>query len=561
MNGPVPVAKKDRNGEGVIQVLFRGNRLFYGWVGLLVALVLAGAAGFAYQTGRGLVVSNMREHVSWGYYIANFSFLVGVAAAAVLLVIPAYLYHFKAIRKIVSFGELLAITAVIMSMLFLTVDTGRPERFWHALPLVGSLNLPQSILGWDIIVLCGYLALNIISVSYLGVTTYMGRTPRRRVIVPLILVSIPWAVILHSVTAFIFNGLPARPFWNASILAPRFLASAFCAGPAMMIIIFQVLRKVTIFEIRDSAIFKLAEMISYAMAVNIFLLCAEVYKEYYSDTALFTPMIYLFQGLRGHDNLVPWIWTATLFNLISFLLFVFPATRKNFLTLNLGCLLVFVGIWIEKGMGLIVPGFVPDALGEIYEYIPSRIEFLVGTGIWALGALLYTFLVRLQVAVDTGRLRHGSAPPFIPVEEEGLVAGDIMSRKVVAVEPDTPIEEIRTLLVAHRISGVPVVRSDRTVVGVVSETDIVYNLLEQEPHIAERLKEILLPGSGVRAKKTGDTAAEVMTSPAVTATENTPLRELTEIIAERRIKRVVIVDGDQRLRGIVSQIDIVRNRP
>lgn len=546
--------------ESLLKVLFIGGRLFYSWIGFLAVLFLAGIAGFVYQTNEGLVVSNMREHVSWGYYISNFSFLVGVAAAAVLLVIPAYLYHFKAIKKIVAFGELLAITAVFMSMLFLTVDTGRPERFWHAIPLAGSLNLPHSILGWDIVVLSGYLLINIVSVSYVAGTTYFGRELNRRIIVPLILVSIPWAVILHSVTAFIFNGLAARPFWNASILAPRFLASAFCAGPAMMIILFQILRKVTNFNIRDSAIFKLAEIICYAMAINIFLLCAELYKEYYSDTALFTPMIYLFQGLRGHDNLVPWIWTATIFNCASFLLLLFPKTRKNFISLNVGCVLVFIGIWIEKGMGLIIPGFVPDSLGEIYEYTPSPIEFLVGIGVWAFGALFYTFLVRILIAIDNGKLRHKSAPPFVMDEDEGIVAGDIMSKNVSAVFPETPIKEIRTLLLANRISGVPVINKENRVVGVVSETDIVFSLLNQEPQLAERLKEIIMPGRRREEKRIGDTAAEVMTAPAITALANTPLMELTEIVTEKGIKRVIIVDSENRLQGIVTQIDIVKSQ-
>jgi molybdopterin-containing oxidoreductase family membrane subunit len=262
--------------KNLSEVLFRGGRLFYGWIAALSLLLLIGIIGYIFQMQAGHAVTNMREQVSWGFYIANFSFLVGVAAAAVLLVIPAYLYHFKAIKKIVAFGELLAITAVIMASLFLLVDTGRPERSWHAIPFIGSVKLPRSILGWDILVLNGYLLINIITVSYSSATTYFGKEPNKRFTIPLILLAIPWAVMLHSVTAFIFNGLVARPFWNSSILAPRFLASAFCSGPSLMILIFQVLRKTTIFEIRDSAIFKLAEIISYAMAINIFLLCAEL---------------------------------------------------------------------------------------------------------------------------------------------------------------------------------------------------------------------------------------------------------------------------------------------
>jgi molybdopterin-containing oxidoreductase family membrane subunit len=546
--------------KNLSDVLFKGGRLFYGWIAALSLLLLIGVMGFIFQMQAGHAVTNMREQVSWGFYISNFSILVGVAAAAVLLVIPAYLYHFKAIKKIVAFGELLAITAVIMASLFLLVDTGRPERFWHAIPFIGSVNLPHSILGWDILVLNGYLLINIITVSYSCSTTYFGKEPNKRFTIPLILLAIPWAVMLHSVTAFIFNGLVARPFWNSSILAPRFLASAFCSGPSLMIIIFQVLRKTTIFEIRDSAIFKLAEIISYAMAINIFLLCAEFYKEYYSDTAQFTSMIYLFRGLNGHNNLVTWIWFAMLFNVTGFLIFVIPKTRKNFVTLNIGCVLVFLGIWIEKGMGLILPGFGPSPLGEIYEYTPSWIEFSVGLGIWALGAMLYTFLVRIVIALDTGKMRHRAAPPFVADSDVGIVAGDIMSKNVLSVTAVTLIEEIRSILILNRISGVPVVDDENRIIGVVSETDIVFSLLHQEPQLAEKLKDILIPGSKGSGEKTGDVAAEVMTSPAITAFANTPLMELTELIAERRIKRVIIVDSEKHPIGVVSQIDIVKSQ-
>ena len=539
-------------------VLFKGSPLFYGWMLGLSILVLIGILHFLPHLTQGLVVTNMREQVSWGFYISNFTFLVGVAAAAVLLVIPAYLYHFKAIKKIVAFGELLAITAVIMAILFVQVDVGRPDRFWHAMPFIGSLNLPRSILGWDIIVLNGYLILNLIIVSYMTGTTYFGKEPDMRFVMPLILLSIPWAVTLHSVTAFVFNGMAARPFWNASILAPRFLASAFCAGPALLILIFQVLRKVTIFEIRDSAIFKLAEIIAYAMAINLFLLMAEVFKEYYSDTLHFAPMIYLFLGLHGHANLVPWIWTAMALNIAGFLLFLIPRTRKNFLTLNIGCVLIFIGIWIEKGMGLIIPGFIPDALGEIYEYMPSRYEVFVAIGIWSFGAMVYTLLSRVLIAVDTGRLRYRSAPPIVVDVEEGILARDIMSKKVISVTPETPIVAVRAALVENRISGLPVVDRENRVIGVVSETDIVYSLMHQEPHLIDTFKSIMLPRDRDRENKTGETAAEVMSAPAITAHETASLEELTRIIAAKRISRIIIVDHDQHPRGVVSQIDIVR---
>jgi molybdopterin-containing oxidoreductase family membrane subunit len=542
--------------KGLWEVLFKGGLIFYTWMIALTILVVIGVVTYSSQFIEGLVITNMREQVSWGFYISNFTFLVGVAAAAVLLVIPAYLYHFKAIKKIVAFGELLAVTAVLMALLFVFVDTGRPDRLWHAIPGIGYLNLPQSILGWDMIVLNGYFAINLIIVLYLGSSTYLGREPNKRFVIPLILLSIPWAVGLHTVTAFVYSGMAARPFWNASILAPRFLASAFCSGPSLMIIIFQILRKVMNFEIRDSAIHKLAEIISYAMAINLFLLVAEIYKEYYSNTIHLAPMAYLFTGLHGHNNLVPWIWTAMGFNIIGFLLFLYPKTRKNFITLNIGCVLLFVGIWIEKGMGLIIPGFIPDALGEIYEYAPSRKEILIGMGIWALGGMLYTLFSRAVIAIDTGRLRYRGAPPISLDEEEWLVAGDIMAKNVITVSPESSIEDIRVLLTSNKISGVPVVDEKNRVVGVVSDTDIVYNLLHLEPHLMDKLKDIVKPEGHHYEVDTGNNAAEIMSSPPITALANTPLTELITIITVEKIKRIIIVDNDMQPIGVVSKMDI-----
>jgi molybdopterin-containing oxidoreductase family membrane subunit len=404
---------------GLFAVLFVGGRGFYAWMIVLTVIILAGLAAYISQLVGGMAVTGMTDQVSWGFYISNFTFLVGVAAAAVLLVIPAYLYHFQSIKKIVAFGELLAVTAVCMAMLFVLVDLGRPDRFWHILPGLGTMNFPSSILAWDILALNGYLLLNLTISSYIGGCTYFGKEPETRLVIPLILLSIPWAIGIHTVTAYLYNGLPARPFWNASILAPRFLASAFCAGPALMIIIFQVLRKLMNFKVQDQAIFKLAEIIAYAMAINLFLMFAELFKEYYSGTVHLAPMQYLYEGLHGHRGLVPWIWTAMAFNLIGFVLFLLPATRQRFITLNVACLLVFVGIWIEKGMGLIVPGFIPDTLHEIYEYAPSLREIIVGLGIWAFGCLFYTLAVRMVIALDTGRLRHPGAPAPVQPQEDG----------------------------------------------------------------------------------------------------------------------------------------------
>jgi Ni/Fe-hydrogenase subunit HybB-like protein len=386
----------------------KGSQLYYAWCFSLLAIIVAGFIFYLKQHELGLIATNLNDQVSWGLYIANFTYLVGAAAAAVLLVIPSYIYHFKPIKEIVVLGELFAASSIVMAILFVMVDLGRLDRFWHMIPFIGSMNFPASLLAWDVLALNGYLFLNILIPVYLLVKFYYRKEPNWKFILPFILVSIPMAVAIHTVTAFLYNGLPARPFWNASILAPRFLASAFCSGPAIIIIIFQIIRKVSVYNIaiEDEALFKISELIAYAMFLNLFLLSAELYKEYYSQTVHIASFKYLFEGLHNHKQLVPWIWGAMTMNVIAFIIFLIPATRKRLTTLNLGCLFIIIGVWIEKGPGFVIPGFVPDPLGEIHEYLPNLVELMVSCGIWATGLLIFTLLMKVAIPIETGKFTH-----------------------------------------------------------------------------------------------------------------------------------------------------------
>ncbi len=399
-----------------VKQVFKGSRNYYIWVGFLSLLILIGAGTYAMQLKKGLIVTAMRDQVSWGLYLSNFTFLVGVAAAAVLLVIPAYIYDFKPIKEIVLFGELMAITAISMCILFIIVDLGRPERVWHLIPFLGTMNFPASLLAWDIIVLNGYLFINLAVVLYVMYRIAHNMEYSMAVVKPLVMLSIPWAVSIHTVTAFLYNGLPARPFWNASILAPRFLASAFSAGPALMIIVFQLIRKFSKVEIENTAIHKIAELIAYAIGFNLFLLGAEMFKEFYSQTIHMAPLQYMYFGLHGHSSLVPYMWIALIFNLIAFFIFLSPRGRENLVTLNLACVLVIIGVHIEKGMGLVIPGFIPGTLGEIYEYLPTNTEFIIAIGIWAFGVLLYTLMLKFVIPIYLGELRFDRGKAVGPEE-------------------------------------------------------------------------------------------------------------------------------------------------
>jgi Ni/Fe-hydrogenase subunit HybB-like protein len=391
------------------RVVRRGNAVYWSWLALLAILIASGLHAYLAQVSTGLVLTSMRDQVSWGFYIGNFTFLVGVAAAAVVLVIPAYVYDWKPIREIVIFGELLAVSAIIMCLLFVTVDVGRPDRLWHMIPGIGLMNFPRSILAWDSVVLSLYFVVNLVVVTHILFRTFSGRHYDARLVVPLVLLSIPMAVGIHTVTAFLYNGLASRPYWNSSILAPQFLASAFCSGPAILLIVLQLLRRFTHFEIQEDAIWKIAELMAYAMFLNLFLHGAEAFKEYYSNTEHLLYTRYWFQGLGEHRTLVPYAWTAVSLNLLAFILFIVPATRRNRILLNVGCAATYAGCYIEKGMGLIIPGLTPDTLGEIYEYAPSLTELRVAAGVFALGFLVFTLMLKVAVPISLGELQDEPA--------------------------------------------------------------------------------------------------------------------------------------------------------
>lgn len=376
-----------------------GSIWFYTWMFVLTAVFLVGANAWAIQVSDGMIVTNMTDHVSWGLYIANFTFAVGVAAGGVMMVIPAYLYHNKKMHDVVIVGELLAIAAIVMCLMFVTADLGRPDRFWHMIPGLGRFNFPFSMLTWDVIVLNGYLLLNLHICGYLLYMRYLGRRPTPKWYMPFVLLSIFWAISIHTVTAFLYSGLGGRPFWNSALLAPRFLASAFVSGPAFIIITLLILKRLLGERISNEPVRILVNIIRVTTVINLVMVISEVFTEFYSGGSHTASARYLFLGLHGHNALVPWIWTAIVANILALGLFLSPVVLRRSGFLVLACILAFVAAWIEKGMGLIVPGFIPSTLHEIVEYLPSLVEWKVTAGIWAFGLMVYTIGLKAAIIV------------------------------------------------------------------------------------------------------------------------------------------------------------------
>jgi len=387
-----------------------GGVAFYIYLAILLAVMGVGIYAYGQQFQEGLAITGMSNIVSWGLYISNFTFFVGVAAAAVMLILPAYVYKDKDFHEVVIIGECVAVGALVMCLLFITVDMGGPLKVWHMIPGIGLFNWPSSILTWDVLVLNGYLALNSLVPLYILYCNYHDRNPVGWKYLPFVFISIFWAVSIHMVTAFLYQGLPARPFWNNPLLGPRFLASAFAAGPAVIMMVLIAIKERTSYPIDSAIFFKLKRIIVVAAVINLVMLFSEVFKEFYTFTHHSLSAQYLFFGLEGHDSLVPWIWTAIALNIMGTLLFAFDPTKCNPRYLMVAAISLFTGIWIEKGFGLIIPGLVPSPMGEVVDYTPTTIEILITLGVLATGAFVVTLLIKPALIILL-RYKEGRPQP------------------------------------------------------------------------------------------------------------------------------------------------------
>jgi len=388
-----------------LRAMFQGGKLYYAWLLILVVLILIGAGYYVVQLRDGLIITGMSDQVSWGFYIANFTFMVGIAAASVLLVIPSYIFHRDDVKKVVLIGEALAVAAVVTAILLVVVDLARPDRFWHIIPFIGKFNLPMSMLAWDVVVLYGYLFLNLFIPFYILFKHYRGQQPSLKHYFPFIVIAIFWAISIHTVTAFLFSASSARPFWHTALLAPRFIASAFVSGPALIILSFLIIRKYWGFQVKQAVIDMLATIMMFTLYINLFFVGVEWFTDFYNESEHAASIRYLYFGLHGYDSLVPWVWTAFVFNVIAVTLLSFEKLRSNMRYLVIACLLAFTGIWIEKGMGFVIPGFIPTPIGEIFEFSPTFPEVMITIACWAIGALTFTLLARAAVAIESGKVK------------------------------------------------------------------------------------------------------------------------------------------------------------
>jgi len=390
----------------MLEKALHGRRGYWMWIACLILVAAVGFFFYLRQLDYGLGITGMSRDVSWGLYIAQFTFLVGVAASAVMLVLPYYLHDYKAFGKITVLGEFLAVAAVVMCILFVFVDLGRPARVLNVL----LHPQPASILFWDMVVLSGYLLINIVT-GWVILSCAKKDIPPPAWIKPVIYLSIPWAISIHTVTAFIYAGLPGRSFWLTAIMAPRFLASAFASGPALLILVCLILRRWGGFDAGEKAIQALAKIVAYALAVSLFFVGVELFTAFYSGIPEHeAQFIYLFAGLHGHTGLVGWMWAFAVLAAGALAVLLIPGLRKQETWLAPACVAVFASLWIEKGLGLVLPGFIPSPLEAMTEYHPTGPEIAITLGVWAVGFLILTVFYKIFTTVRGGIVSVPAGP-------------------------------------------------------------------------------------------------------------------------------------------------------
>ncbi|MDA8168547.1 MAG: polysulfide reductase NrfD [Nitrospiraceae bacterium] len=379
----------------MLEKALTGSKRYWAWVFFLLALIGAGTLAYLKQFSYGLGLTGMSRDVSWGLYIGQFTFLVGVAASAVMLVIPYYLHHYKTFGRIVILGEFLAVSAVIMCVTFIFVDMGQPMRIMNVI----LHPRPNSVMFWDSMVLSGYLLLNIV-IGWTTLGAERRAVPPPKWVKPLIYLSVPWAVSIHTVTAFLYAGLPGRHFWLSAIMAARFLASAFAGGPSFLLILSLLVRKLTKFDPGKEAVQTLGKIVTYAMFLNVFFMLLEVFTAFYSNIpGEMASFKYLYAGLDGHSRLVPLMWTSSILAVVSMAMLIFPKIRAKENLLLMACIAVFISLWIDKGFGLVIGGFIPNPMEHVVEYWPTLPETIITVGVYALGFLVLTVLYKVAISV------------------------------------------------------------------------------------------------------------------------------------------------------------------
>jgi len=424
-----PDESEDVRMKKALRPLVETTWRFYVLVGILLALIGWALYAYSVQLSMGLGATGMNAPAYWGIYIVNFVYLIGLSAGGVIVASLAYVFNLKEYRPVARIAELLAITCLVLAVIFVTLDVGRPERLLNIV-LFGN---PWSPLVWDFVVIAVYLAICLVY-GYLGtrpdIVAAMKAIPKRTRLYRLLALwytdvspkalqkdhrtlrlvafaALPSAIALHSVTAWILGLMKAQPGWHTALLAPLFVVSAVISGLALVIVTTVAIRRFLHADIDDSLITKLGRFLVWLIPLDFYFAFAELITiQYGREPAQFTTLQDITLGPMAWA-----FWTEMIAGLlIPFLLIAHPKSRTP-RRVGIAAFLVFIGVFFKR-IDIVIPSLIfrwlPFPAGS---YSPTWVEMSLMAGVYAFGILVILLLSKLF--------------PLVPLEapaEEGEVA-------------------------------------------------------------------------------------------------------------------------------------------
>ena len=367
-------------------------------IGIAVAAVVAaaGVALWGVQLSGGLVQTGMRNLDSWGLYITMFMFLVGLSAGGLIISSVPRAFGMKGFGGISKVAVWTSICCTMLAIGFVVVDLGQPLRLWE---LFAYSNLGSPLM-WDIVVLGTYL---ILSIAYLWATlrAEAGKVSAAALRV-ISVVALVCAVLVHSVTAWIFGLQQAHELWHTALLAPWFVSSALVCGTALVLVVVIALRRAGYLELDQANVVKLVKMLGAFVLVDLYFFGCDLLTSAFPGGSGAEVVSVLTTG-----PLAPFFWTEVVGCALCAVVCFVPRLRTNPLIV-VASLLSIVGIFCKR-VQLLVGGFqIPNidyaapvssytvtdwtsGMAGAYQgmvYWPTPIEFGLALGVIGLGALL-----------------------------------------------------------------------------------------------------------------------------------------------------------------------------
>ncbi len=374
-------------------------------LGVLGVLVAAGVACWIYQLMNGLGVTGMSNANSWGLYIICFMFMVGLSAGGLIVASSASVFHVAEYKKVALPAIILSTVCICMAGMFVLIDLGGIQRVWRIL----TGPNPVSPLFWDICVITCYLVVNIV---YLVMMTKHGANSAA--VSRVSRFALPVAILVHSVTAWIFGLEIAKEGWYSAIMAPIFVASAMDSGLALLLVVLAGLRKAGVLQVEQKLYANLAGLLATCIAVDAFFIGCEVLTMAYPGAAGAETL-----ALMAFGPTAPFFWLEVVAGLlVPFCILVFAKNRQKTGLVLLASALVILGVFCKRCWLLLTSFIVPNVQGangitlgtlEAQQgglgmwalggsYAPTWTEVVIVLGVVALGALAFILLSRKLLA-------------------------------------------------------------------------------------------------------------------------------------------------------------------